>query len=551
MSGLKFIALSGTTAVNENLYIYESGNDMMVVDCGLGFPDSEKYGVDVVIPDFSYILKNLSKLKGILISHGHEDHIGALPFLLKEIKAEIYSTKLVAAFIEYKLKDAGVKGVKINVFDPDKDDVVNIGVFQIRPFRVAHSVPDSVGYAIDTPEGRMFHVAEHKFEKDPVDGHRVDEQKTRRLASKGVIALASDCLGSNKEGFTPSEKEIESRIEAIAKKANKAIFFTTISSSISRMQQAINVAQKMKRKVVFVGRTVDTKATIAHDLGYLNYPEGLVLSPRDAGRLSGNKKMYIIAGSYGQVGSALQRIAEKDHRFLSIEKDDMVIFSSDPAPPGAKETVDHVVDRLLELGADVHYYDLHENLHVSGHGNQEDIKRLFGIVKPQYYIPIGGTIRHMKAYEKLVKSIGVRTDSVFELKVGEVVEISNGKAKKSGKIDVKEILVDGLGIGDVGRVVLADRKTLAKGGVVVVSIQIDKKNKNMLSNPEITSRGFVFEKKDKAFLMDAGRKLREEIERSRRINKATIEKATSKYLGRFFLDEIGRRPMIIPVVIEI
>ncbi|MBI3443461.1 ribonuclease J [Candidatus Woesebacteria bacterium] len=547
---LKFIAISGTTGVTQNCYVYEYGNDMIVVDCGVGFPEPEMYGVDLVIPDFSYIKENKSKLRGIIISHGHEDHMGGLPFLLREVSAPVFATKLVAGFIQDKLDDYEVKAAKINVFDPEKD-TLSLGAFKIMPFRVSHSVPDGVGYAIASPEGSIFHVADYKFDWTPVDKRPFDIAKAASLAGDGVLALASDCLGSTTNGYTQSEAEIEGRIHGIAEKARGQIFFTTISSNISRIQQALNVAKHVGRKVVFVGRSIDRKAKIAANLGYLNFPPGVVISNKEAANLPKNEIMYFISGSYGQPGSALYRVSLDEHEFLKIKAGDVVIFSSDPAPPGSKANVDFVVDRLFGLGADVNYYDMQEDLHVSGHGSQEDIKMLIALTSPKYFIPIGGTVRHMKAYSIITQEMGSEAASVFELMPGSVVEFSSKNAKLAGKIPVKDILVDGLGIGDVGNVVLRDRQILAKDGIAIVLLQIDRLNKKLLSDPEVISRGFVFEGKTKGLLIRAGRDLRKQIERRNVLDAHTARDMAIDFLEKFFYRETGRRPMILPVIVEV
>lgn len=550
MTGLRFIAVSGTTDVTENLYIYEYGNDMIIVDCGVGFPEAEMYGVDLVIPDFTYIRENAQKLRGLIVSHAHEDHLGAIPFLLKEVKTPIYATKLVAGFIEDKFAEHSLKDVKVNVFDPERD-TLTLGAFKVTPFRVSHSVPDAVGYAIDTPAGRAFHVADYKFDWTPVDGRPFDIAKAAMLASKGALMVASDCLGATTPGYTESEREIENQIEQIAKDVPGQIFFTTISSNISRMQQALNVAKRLGRKASFIGRSVETKSEIARNVGYLNYPGDLVVAGRRAAKLPKNKVVYIISGSYGQPGSALYRLAHTEHNFLSAGPGDTVIFSSDPAPPGSKANVDAVVDRLIEIGTNVHYYDMQEDLHVSGHGSQEDILTLFALLKPKYFIPVGGTIRHMRAYKDLALRMGAKPDSVFELKPGEIVEFKGARAQRTGKIDVKDILVDGLGIGDVGNVVLRDRQKLAQDGAAIVLIQVDKKNQRLLNDPEVISRGFVFEKKEKGFLVRAGRMLGSEIKKKKKVDKGVARNVTIDFLEKYFYKETGRRPMVLPVIVEV
>jgi ribonuclease J len=523
---------------------------MIIVDCGVGFPEPEMFGVDLVIPDFSYVRKNKNKLRGIIITHGHEDHLGALPFLFSDIKAPIYSTKLVSGFIEDKFKDYDMKNIKVNVFDPEKD-TISLGVFRITPFRISHSVPDSVGFAIDTPEGKVFHVADYKFDWTPVDKRPFDVAKLAILASQDSLAVVSDCLGSTTLGYTESEKSIEGRIEPIVQKAKGQIFFTTISSNISRMQQAINVAQKMGRKVCFIGRSVNRKAEIAKNFGYLDYQKEMVIDPKQAAKLNKDKIMYIISGSYGQPGSALYRVALTEHDFLSAAVGDVVIFSSDPAPPGSKSNVDFVVDKLIEADIDVHYYDMQEDLHVSGHGSQDDIKMLLALTKPKYYIPIGGTIRHMRAFSQLAQDMGAKPDSVLELLPGESVEFSQGYAKKGKKYEVKNVLVDGLGIGDVGNVVLRDRNVLAREGIAIAIIQFDTAKRAVVDNPEIISRGFVFNEKQRGFLKDSGAKLRNYLDSKRNLDKKIIKDSSVDFLERHFYKEIGRRPMVLPVIVEV
>ncbi len=549
-NSLKFIALSGTTGVTENLYVYEYGNDMIVVDCGVGFPDSEMFGVDLVIPDFSYVIQNKNKLRGILISHAHEDHLGALPFLLKEVNTTIYSTKLVAGFIQDKFDDYGTRGGTLRVFDPDRD-VLSLGVFKVTPFRVAHSVPDGVGFCIDTPEGKLFHVPDYKFDWTPVDGRPFDAVKVASLASGGALALASDSLGATTPGYTESEKAIEEKIEGIARNVKGKIYFTTISSNISRMQQTINAAQRLGRKVVLIGRSIEKKAEIARKLGYLFYPQGVVIESRQATKVPPSQVIYIISGCYGQPGSALYRLALGEHKLLKAEKGDAVIFSADPGPPGSKGSIDFLVDKFIEADVDVHYYDMQEDLHVSGHGSQKDIEMLFALVKPKYFIPIGGTIRHMRAYSLIAQSMGTKEEEVLALKDGDIVEFSGQTAKKSGHIHVKSVLVDGLGIGDVGNTVLRDRHILSKEGIVIALVHFDRDERVMVDVPELLSRGFVFEQKYGRILDEAAKDLSGELRKRKTIDPNVIRNTAIDFLEKYFFEKTGRRPMILPVVVEV
>lgn len=548
--GLKFIALSGTTGVTENCYLYEYNNEMIMVDCGVGFPEPEMFGVDLVIPDFTYVKQNPKKLKAVVISHGHEDHIGALPYLLRNVKVPVYCTKLVAGFIEDKFKDFKEGAPKFHIFDPEKDSLT-IGSFKVTPFRVTHSIPDACGFAIDTPEGKLFHVPDYKFDWTPVDGRPFDVQRAAILASGGALALASDCLGSTSPGHTESEATIQDKLQPIFEKAQGAIYFTTISSNISRMQQAINVSKKLNRQICFVGRSMERKAEIARRLGFLHYPPQMIVSLKQAKRINPERITYFISGSYGQPGSALYRVIVGEHRDLSLGKKDVVIFSADPAPPGSKANVDFLVDRIIEMGVEVHYYDIQEDLHVSGHGSIEDIKTLLGIIKPRFAIPIGGTIRHMRAYKNICVSMGIDERNVLELGAGEVVEFKKDHAQKVAKINVKPTLVDGLGVGDVGNVVLRDRQTLSQDGIAIVLLQVAMDTGKVLNEPDIISRGFVFESQQKDLLRRAGRDLKIFLEAKAKMDKMLARDETIMFLEKYFFDKTGRRPMVLPVVVEV
>lgn len=555
MAKLKYIVISGTTGVTENMYVYEympdSGpSEILIADCGVGFPEEATFGIDLVIPDFSYVIQNKDRVKGILVSHGHEDHIGALPFLFQELKAPIYATPLVAGFIEDKFGDYGQKE-KVHIFNPEKD-TLKIGSFTVDTFRVSHSVPDGVGFCISTSVGKVFHVPDYKFDWTPVDQKPFDITKAAILAKDGVLAMASDALGSTSEGYTKSEYEIEKTIEKVISGATKKIFFTTLSSNISRMQQAIRSSEKNGRKVAFVGRSTEKKVEIARKLNIISWNSGTVISPREAQKMQPNKVTYIVSGSYGQIGSALYRVAMGEHPFLRVEPQDTIVFSADPAPPGTEQAVNFVVDQFIEAGALVHYYDTQDDLHVSGHGSQKDIEMLLALVKPKYLLPIGGTIRHMRAYTELAGRMGWKKETVFELKPGESVEFTKDTAKRGEKIQVKSVLVDGLGVGDVGNIVLRDRKTLAKEGIVVVILSLDKEAAKIVAKPDIISRGFVFAKEQQAFLDRTAEELAKKLrDKMKKPNATEAKEITIDFLENFLFTETGRRPMVLPVVIEV
>lgn len=548
---LRFIALSGTISVTENLYLYEANGKMMIVDCGVGFPDLEMHGVDLVIPDFSYIVKNKEKLAGIVISQGHEDHLGALPFLLQQLNTEIWCSPLVTEFLKDKLDEFGIKDYKINTFNPEHS-TFDVGPFKVHPFRVTHSVPDSSGFAIDTPEGRIFHVPEHKMDQKPVDGMPFDTARAKKLAGeKEVLFLASDCIGANRPGYAPSELPIETNIENIVRKAPYTVFATAISSNIGRFQQMINVAERTDRKVVLVGRSVQKKIEVAYNLGYIKIPNNLIISFGETRRMKRDELMYIVSGCYGQVGSSLYRIALGEHDRVEAAQGDTLIISADPAPPYSKESEDYVIDQMTDKGVDVHYYELNEGLYVGGHGRQEDIVELFKITNPKNFIPIGGAIRYMKSYKDLAVKFGAKEENVFRLKPGENVIFENGKTSRGEKIPTKQVMVHGLGVGDIGKVVLGDRAVLGTEGVAVAIFKVKKGAKTLLSDPNIISRGFIFEKFNKDLLKDAEKRLRRQVEKRGKFDKGAIHESAIDYLGNFFFQKTGRRPMILPIVVEV
>lgn len=547
---LKFIALSGTISVTENLYVYEYDQEMVIVDCGVGFPDLEMHGVDLVIPDFSYIIQNKHKLKGIVISQGHEDHLGALPFLFKDVQAPIWAAPLVSRFIEDKFEEQkrGFRPV-INVFNPETDSF-NVGVFKFYPFRVTHSVPDSCGFAIDTPEGRVFHVPEHKMDQNPVDGKPFDIARAKSLVNGNVLFLASDCLGSNRPGIAPQELEVEEKIRKIVVDSPNAVFVTAISSNIGRFQQIINVAESVGRKVVFVGRSVQKKCEIANELGILKYKRDSVISIKESYDYDPQKLLYIIAGCYGQPGSSLYRLSLGEHEKIQIESGDTMIFSANPAPPYSKESEDFVIDNLIDMGVDVHYYELNEGLYVGGHGFQDDIVELFNIVKPKYFIPIGGAIRYMHAYQKLVEKFGSPKENVFKLKPGDSVIFDKESAKRGESIKVRSVLVHGLGIGDIGKVVLGDRAILGQEGIVICVLKATRQQK-VMGKPKIVSRGFVFEKISKGLISKAEQGVANLVGSRNKWNEGKMKDEVENYLEKLFFKETGRKPMILPVVVEI
>ncbi len=540
--------------MTRNMHVYEYGGEILIVDCGIGFPDETMPGVDILIPDVSYLQDKKTKIKGLIVSHGHEDHFGAIPYILPQLgKIPIYATSLVRGFVEAGLKDrANIEDADLHTIDPNGPPFA-IGPFEISPFRVNHSVPDALGLIIETPVGRIAHVSDFKFDWTPVEGKPFDVSKLARLVEPGVLALFSDCLGSQTKGYTRTERDIEDNFDSLLNDAKGQVLITTISSNISRIEQAVRSSLRNKRKVVLLGRSVAERVFIAEQLGYFNFPKNTFVKSTKTQGIKDSELTYIVAGCYGQPGSGLWRIANEDHKDIRIKDGATVIFSGDPSPPGVKNNVDSVVSRLTQMGADVHYYEIQENLYVSGHGSQGDLLMLAAMVNPKYFIPIGGDPAHARSYSRLVSRLKVEPQRVFELDAGQSLEFGKDSARLGKKVSVRNVMVDGYGIGDVGRVVLRDRRALSESGILVVFVQTDSGTGKISGKVEIISRGFVFEKGSKD-LLEKFRKIVADVfekHKSRRKDFAFMRETIEGELEQYIYDKLGRTPMIIPVLIEV
>lgn len=550
---LKFVSLGGIRDVTKNMYVYECGPDILVVDCGIGFPDAELLGVDVVIPDISYLEKNLHRIKAIIITHGHEDHFGALPYVLPKIPVPVYATPLVLGFVKVKLEDYNLSGkFNLNAVVPEKGPF-NLGVFKVTPIRMNHSVPDSVGYCLETPLGKAFHFPDFKFDWTPVDGRPFDVARLVDLAQDRSLLLASDCLGANSEGYTRSEKDIEHVFEDIIGKAPGQVIVTTISSNISRIQQAINASVRFGRKVVVVGRSISQNAMVAKELSYLKVANKDLVRPENAKRFPDRALTYIVAGAYGQPGSALARIAEGSHKFVQLSKGAAVIFSADPNPPGVSEAVDSLVDKLTDLGAEVHNYEIQNDLHVSGHGSQGDLLLLASLVRPKYFVPIGGTARHLRAYKKLITQTGVAPERVFELGSGQFLEIGPEKANPGLSLPQNNVYVDSSGSVDISEVVIADKKRIVNDGIVVISVPL-KKGTNLLSGRiEVATRAFsaVHIPVEMLKLIDSQVSGTLSQMKPGVLDRKQFRFQVERIVARTFIKKMGKRPLILPMVVEV
>ncbi len=549
---VRFIPLGGIGDVTKNMYIYEytagSGEtEILVVDCGVGFPDSYMYGVDLVIPDASYLYDKINKIKGIVLTHGHEDHIAALPYIWPRLKAPIFATKLTAALARVRLEEANINA-PITVWDRDKR--LQRGSFNIEFVHMTHSIPDANNLIIRTPAGNFYHGSDFKFDWTPVDGDVSQTGKIVAVAQEGVVALATDCLGSDREGYTLSERVIEGGFEKAISKCKGKFIVTTQSSNISRIQQAINVAVRNGRRICLLGRSIIQNTEVAQKLKYLKIPYNRFISEKEVQKVPAKEVCLIVAGSQGQVESALSRIASSDHKFVNITAGDMVVFSADPIP-GNEEAVHSLIDALVDLKAEVSYSEVLDDLHVSGHGSQNDLMLLLSLVKPQFVIPIGGTKRHMYHYRGLAETVGFSKNQVLLLENGQVLEFRNNKVSMGKSVDVDNIMVDVLGIGDVGNVVLRDRRKMAEDGIVVAIIPFDKVRKQIIGEIDIISRGFVYMKESESLINDTKSAITQTFSKKGSFDMGYMKKSIENTVEKLLYSKTHRRPMVIVVLIEI
>lgn len=553
---VRLFPLGGIGNVTKNLFVYEyriDGKliDILLVDCGIGFPDEAMYGVDLVIPDVTYLLDKRDKIRGMVMTHGHDDHIGALPYVLPKLpRFPIYATRLTAAFAEIKLQEWGIN-TKLKVVLGGAR--LSLGHFSVEMVHVTHSIPDATNLIITTPVGVFYHGSDFKFDLTPLDGKPSELGKIATSGERGILCLLSDCLGSERSGYTLSERVIEDTIEAELRNCGGKFLFTTQSSNISRIQQAINVALRHHRKIAFIGRSVDQNTEVARKLGYLKFPQEALVYDKQLLRLSDNQLFLIVAGSQGQTDSGLFRIARGEHKFVKIRDNDVVVFSADPIP-GNENAVHALVDTLTQAGARVSYSEMVEDLHVSGHGSQQDLRLMLSLTKPRYVLPIGGTYRHMIAYRKLALELGYTKEAVLIPNEGDVLEFSTANPPHvAEKVETDQIMVDGLGIGDVGDVVLRDRKTLAKEGIMLIIVPVEKQSSRVMAEPDIISRGFVY-MKESGILVD---KVRQLVQATLRTKQGRItdwhyvRRGLEEVVGKFLYKETGRRPLIVPVIVEV
>ena len=549
---VKIAFLGGLNEVGKNMTLYEYNDDMFLVDCGLAFPDPEMLGVDLVIPDFSYVERNKDKIKGIVITHGHEDHIGGLAYLLKVANVPVYGTKLTIGLIQGKLREHGLlSSVKLHEIAPG--DVVQLGGFSVEAIHVNHSIPDAIALAIKCECGTVVQTGDFKIDSTPIDGGMIDLSRFAQLGDEGVLALLSDSTNAERPGYTESERKVGESFEVLFRKAGKGrIIVATFASNIHRVQQIINVASSLGRKVAIIGRSLENVVNISAQLGYLNIPDNVLISADLINRYPAENMVIITTGSQGEPMSALSRMAFSDHKKVEICPNDYVIISATPIP-GNEKTVGKVVNELLKLGAHVIYEKMYD-VHVSGHACQEELKLIMGLVKPKYFIPVHGEQKHLRKHAALAEGMGISKENIFMADNGYVAEITSKSIKNGAPVPAGKVFVDGYGVGDVGSVVLRDRKHLAQDGIIIVAASIDYETGQLIAGPEVISRGFVYVKEAEELIANARKIAEKSLESCYYNNISDIGAIKGKLrdaVSHFVYEQTKRSPMILPVIMEV
>ena len=549
---IKIAFLGGLNEVGKNITLFEYKDDILIIDSGLAFPDEDMPGIDLVIPDFTYLERNADRIKGICITHGHEDHIGSLAYLLKKVNIPVYSTRLTNGLIEGKLKEHGLLGsTKLNVVKAGES--VKIGEFSVEFIHVNHSIPDAVGFAIKCDGGTIVHTGDFKIDTTPIDGGRIDLARFAQLGKEGVLCMMADSTNAERPGYTESESKVGASFELLFRKAEKRrIIVATFASNIHRVQQIINVAAQLGRKVALSGRSLENVVAVAAELGYLKVPEGILVKLDMINRYSDHEIVLITTGSQGEPMSALTRMAFSDHRKVFVGPNDYVIISATPIP-GNEKTVSRVVNELMKLGAEVVYEKMYD-VHVSGHACREELKLMLGIVKPKYFVPVHGEQKHLLKHAELAESVGIPEKNIVIADNGIMLEVSEKQIRKAGAVPAGKVFVDGYGVGDVGSVVLRDRKHLAEDGIIIVVATVDSVSGELVSGPDIVSRGFVFVKENEALIDEAKNTAYDAIMRcfDRNINDwGTIKSKVRDDVSRLMYERTKRSPMILPILMEI
>lgn len=548
---MTIVPLGGLGEIGKNMTAIECGDDIVVIDAGMAFPEEDMLGVDIVIPDISYLLERKDRVRAIMLTHGHEDHIGAMPYVLRELNVPVYGPRLALGLVREKLVEHNLKlHEKSKSFRPG--DTLKIGCFTFTPFRVNHSIPDSVGFAIRTPVGLIVHTGDFKFDLTPVDQEVADFATLAQLGKEGVLLLMSDSTNATRPGYTMSERKVGKSLEEIIRQAKQRVLIATFASNVHRIQQVIDAASKCGRKVAIIGRSMEKTYEVALELGYLHVPKGVVISIDDLKRYKEHQLVIMTTGSQGEPMSALTRMSTGDHRKIEILPGDTVAIAANPIP-GNEKLVNRTIDNLYRLGAEV-IYERNAAIHVSGHASQEELKMMLGLTRPKYFIPVHGEYRHLIEHANLAMEQGIPEENILVGDNGTVFEIKRDSCRISGRIAAGKVLVDGLGVGDVGNIVLRDRKQLSEDGILIVAVVIDKTTGAVRSGPDIVSRGFVYVRESESLIDEAKERVIEALktcEMQRVTDWSTIKSAVREALSKQLYAKTRRRPMILPIILEV
>ena len=548
---VKIIPLGGVNEIGKNLTAIEYKNDIVIIDCGLRFPDEDMFGIDLVIPDITYLLKNRERVTGIFLTHGHEDHIGALPYFLKQLNVPVYGTKLTLGIVETKLKEHGLLSTT-ELIRVKPRDVIRLNSVSVEFIKTNHSIADSVAIAIHTPLGVVLHTGDFKVDYTPIDGEPMDFARFAELGKKGVLVMMADSTNVERPGYTMSEKVVGESLVKIFGKAKGRIIIATFASNIHRIQQIIEAGKIYGRKVAVSGRSMENNMQVAMDLGYIDVDKETLIGIDHINKYNDNELVVITTGSQGEPMSALSRMASSDHRKVNIKQGDTVIISATPIP-GNEKLVSRVINQLFKNGADVIYESLAQ-IHVSGHAYQEELKLMQALVKPKFFIPVHGEYRHLKKHGELAMSVGLPENNLIIADIGDVIEVTRNSIKKNGSVAAGQVFVDGLGVGDVGNIVLRDRKHLSQDGILTVVVTLSKETKTIVAGPDIISRGFVYVRESEG-LMDGARDIVRDIlsecEEKKITDWATLKSKVRDELRYYLYEKTKRKPMILPIIMEI
>ena len=551
ISKLKIIPLGGLGEIGKNMTAFECGSDIIVVDCGMGFPDEDMYGIDIVLPDISYLRSNADRIRGMILTHGHEDHIGAVPYVLRELDIPLYTTPLTAALVELKLEEHDLL-YNTQIFTKKTGSVFRLGCFTVEFIHVNHSIPDSVALAIGTPLGTVIHTGDFKIDVTPISGGMLDIARFGQLGNDGVLALLSDSTNAEKAGHSDSERKVGESFDKLFMGCDKRIIITTFASNVHRLQQIINVASKYGRKVGITGRSMENVLRVATVLSYMDIPDNVMMDIDKLNKLPKNKVVIISTGSQGEAMSALYRMAFSEHKQITVDAGDRVIISAS-AIPGNENMISRVIDELFHKGAEV-IYDRHTDLHVSGHASQEEHKMILGLVKPKYFIPVHGEYRMLVKHAELAKIMGVNPKNIVLAENGKVIEITKKSIKCEESVPSGAVLVDGSGVGEVGSVVMRDRHRLAEDGMVVVVMPFSSNDHKILADPEIVTRGFIYVKEAEQLIEELKRVTMESVaacEAQHISDFTTIKSKVKSNISGYLYKTTRRSPMILPVITEI